>query len=296
MLPTFIVIGAQKAGTTSLWSYLDNHPEVFVSQNKEPKFFVPERSPSQDLAWYESLFADAGEAKARGECSTDYTVFPVYGGVPARIAALLPEVRLVYLMRHPIERMRSAYAYGLWVGSEHRPIDEALTTDSRYIFQSQYAMQIEQYLPHFPMAQILPVKSEDLRTNREEALRRIFSFIGVDPELRPANLQSEMNTAEGRTRPRRWARRAGDVILRTGIDRRLPARVESWIGNHLQHPLLREPIPESDMTPSPGVVDGLRRYLQRDLRDLQAMIGPEFDCWGLLDEATPAAAAPGQGD
>ncbi|MDE3085339.1 MAG: sulfotransferase domain-containing protein [Acidobacteriota bacterium] len=111
MLPTFIVIGARKSGTSSLWEYLKGHPGIFVpEEEKEPKFFVEERGWGAGLEWYEGLFAGAREDQARGELSTDYTAFPLYTGVPARMKALLPDVRLVYVMRDPIEHLRSAYA------------------------------------------------------------------------------------------------------------------------------------------------------------------------------------------
>ncbi len=283
MLPTFMVIGAQKAGTSSLWSYLDGHPEVFVTADKEPKFFVAEREFGRGTTWYESLFEGAEGAQARGECSTDYSVFPLYGGVPERIASVVPDIRLVYLMRDPIDRIRSAYAYALWSGVESRPIEEALVYDARYLYQSQYALQIEQYLAYFSLSKILLVKSEDLRTRRADTLRRIFSFIGVDPELMPANIRTELNTAEGRTKPRAWTRKVGDVLVRHEQALRRPMRrVGPYIERIAGHRIARQPIAPEELEMSAELVGRLTAYLRRDLAALRRLAGPGFDCWGRI--------------
>ena len=80
MLPTFIVIGAGKAGTTSLWGYLRDHPQVFMSDPKELDFFTVEHNWSKGVGWYEAHFADAGDAVARGEASGSYTNWPNFAG------------------------------------------------------------------------------------------------------------------------------------------------------------------------------------------------------------------------
>ncbi len=283
MLPTFIVIGAQKAGTSSLWEYLNEHPDVFVTLDKEPKFFVKERGWERGLLWYEGLFDTAGAAKARGEFSTDYTCFPIYSGVPARMASLVPDVKLIYLMRNPLERMRSAYAYGLWQGTETRTIGEALRVDARYHIQSQYALQIEQYADRFSPSQMLFVTSEDLRQQRRETMSRIFSFIGVDPTFVPANLVEDFNTAQGRTRPRPWARHLGDAIIKTHLDEHMPSSLESVIGRIGNHALARTDIHPSDVEVPDDLADALVRYLRHDLASLRNFMGPSFDCWGLSE-------------
>src|SRR5204863_2222453 len=85
MLPNFLIIGAQKSGTTSLYRYLQMHPDVFMPRNKEPDFFVAERNWPMGLDWYEAHFAAARDAIAIGEASTTYTMYPHYAGVPERV-------------------------------------------------------------------------------------------------------------------------------------------------------------------------------------------------------------------
>lgn len=278
VLPTFIVIGARKSGTSSLRIYMETHPDVFVAPEKEPKYFVEERGWPLGLAWYEGLFAGAGNAKARGEYSTDYTVFPVYAGVPERMAALLPDVRLIYVVRNPIDHMRSAFSYSMRIGTEARPIREALLNDARYMYECLYALQIEQYLKHFPLDQLLLLTAEDLRFKRQETMSRIFSFIGVDPGWVPPNLHEELNRSQ-RTVPRPWARRAGDVLIRTGLGERLPARVQQ-VG--MSRWGLREVQPD-ELVIDDDLKGRLVVYLQRDLEALRKWMGPSFDAWGLLE-------------
>lgn len=282
MLPTFIVIGAQKSGTSSLFAYMRTHPEVQVASEKEPKYFVKERAWSRGRTWYESLFDSAVPRQARGEFTPEYTTFPIYAGVPGRMAALVPEVRLIYLMRHPIRRMVSSYRHGLWAGVEVRPLRQALLEDARYIYPSMYALQVEQYLEHFPRSQILLVTAEDLRVRRVESLRRIFSFLDVDPDWIPPNVDETFNTSEGRTRPRRWARLVGDAMVRLGEDRRMPAVVERGLARVADHPVARAPIGSADLDLDDDTAQDLSACLRRDLRELKTFMDPSFDAWGLL--------------
>src|SRR5438477_619745 len=97
-LPTFVVIGAMKAGTVSLRHYLDEHPDVFLGRGGkfgEPNFFIAEGNWPRGRGWYESLFDGAGIAAAIGECSPSYTMAPAFRGVPERMAQLVPDPRLV---------------------------------------------------------------------------------------------------------------------------------------------------------------------------------------------------------
>src|SRR3972149_2256199 len=149
LLPNFLVIGAPKAGTTSLYHYLRLHPQVFMPATKELSFFVEQNNWPRGRAWYEEQFSGAVDAAAIGEASPRYTMYPQYAGVPARIADLLPDIRLIYLVRHPIERMRSHYLDHVIYGAEKAPIEKALLDNPLYLNASRYDLQIEQYMPHY---------------------------------------------------------------------------------------------------------------------------------------------------
>src|SRR5437879_4812348 len=150
-----------KAGTTSLYHYLRPHPEVFMPKTKELDFFVEEMNWSRGWTWYREQFEAApAHTKARGEASTAYAKAPRFRGVPVRIAATLPDVRLVYVIRNPIERIRSHYQHRVATGAEVRPLEAAVLENPIYVDYSRYAFQIEQFLEHFPREQLLVVRSE----------------------------------------------------------------------------------------------------------------------------------------
>ena len=183
-LPTFVVIGAMKAGTVSLCRYLDEHPDVFLGRGGmfgEPNFFVTERNWNRGRGWYESLFDGAGGAAAIGECSPTYTMAPAYSGVPERIAQVVPEARLVYVVRDPIARMQSMYMHQVSAGRERRRPEVALLDDDRYLAPSQYGLQLAAFLDHFDRSQVLVIASEVLRDRPREALSAVFGHLAVDP-------------------------------------------------------------------------------------------------------------------
>src|SRR5438105_5009487 len=201
VLPSFLVIGAPKTGTTSLHRYLGAHPQVFMSQTKELNFFVAELNWPLGPEWYEMQFKGSEDFVASGEASPRYAQYPMHRGVPDRIARMIPDVKLIYLIRHPVERIRSQYVQAVqsW---ETRPADEAVLTHPPYLDTSRYAMQLDQYLRHFRREQILVVESEKLLECRRETLVTIFRFIGVDPDFDGTGLDREHKRAVDAMLPR----------------------------------------------------------------------------------------------
>lgn len=278
MLPTFVIVGAQKAGTTSLWAYLDAHPEVFVCAGKEPGFFVEEITWSKGLAWYETLFAGAEGAKAIGEASTYYTMFPYFDGVPERIDAVLPGVRIIYIMRHPVERMRSGYVQLVEEGKERRPLREALLFDARYADISRYCMQIERYYRTFDESRILLLTAEELHDDRQETMARVCRFIGVDDTDIP-DVSGEFNRSEDKRAPRPLGRAA----FRLAMDERLPAPLRRRLFRVLSSPLATRPIGAEETRMDDDLRHRLEDVLRPDVERLRRYMGPSFTGWGLLD-------------
>jgi hypothetical protein len=142
-LPNFLVIEAMKAGTVSLHNYLAEHPDVFVGDGAtfgEPHFFVAEQNWPRGRGWYESLLDGADGTAAIGEGSPGSTWAHVYRGVPERIAQLIPQARLIYLVRDPVARMQSMYMHQVSAGRERRRVEAALL-DERYLWPSRYGFQ-----------------------------------------------------------------------------------------------------------------------------------------------------------
>lgn len=123
-LPNLIIIGAMKSGTTSLHHYLNLHPEICMSRQKELNFFIEERNWSRGIQWYKSHFE--AEAKIYGESSPNYTMYPIWKSVPERMFSVIPETKLIYIIRNPIEQIISHYVHKYAVGKENRSIEQAL--------------------------------------------------------------------------------------------------------------------------------------------------------------------------
>lgn len=279
VLPTFIIIGAAKSGTTSLWQYLRSHPDVYMAENKEPAFFVAEREWARGTDWYKSHFAATNGAKAVGEASTAYTMFPEYAGVAARMASVVPDARLIYLMRNPIDAVRSAYSYSLHLGTETRSLREAVLRDARYINWCRYALQVEQYLRHFPLPQLLLLTSERLRDEPAETISTISQFIGVDPQWQPPqNLRH--NASDDRRAPRTGWRLLGDVVVRSELVGR---HVPGWVGRLGESSITTRAITKDETAIDDDLRGRITDLLRADLERLREWLGPSFDAWGLLD-------------
>lgn len=193
-MPTLLVIGAMKCGTTALHRTLDLHPQIGMSRPKELNFFIGPDHPAapggegwargnwwRGMQWYAAQFAEG--TRARGESSPGYTS-PDHPEAAARIADVIPDVRLVYLVRDPIDRAVSQYEHHRGDGTETRHIAEALLDPaSQYIARSRYHERLMPYLAHFPPGQILVVTQEDLRDHPASTLRRICAHVGVDTAI-----------------------------------------------------------------------------------------------------------------
>jgi Sulfotransferase domain len=289
-LPDFVVIGAMKAGTTSLFEYLRVHPDVFMSPIKEVDFFVREINWSRGLEWYARQFERGRAATAVGEASPSYTKYPEYAGVPERMVRLLPDARLIYLVRDPIERIRSHYQHRAMTGSEAAPIDVAVLHDPRYIDGSRYAMQLERYLRWYPRDRILLIDSEELKDDRVATMRRVHRFLGVDPGFVAPTIEREYYRTEERAGYPSyvwWLRRHLKRVvppskrwwLRRSLNRRLPdGHVPSPNGRNHGSPH-QENVPRA--TIDPALRERLVEMLREDVMRLRAHMSQELDGWGI---------------
>ena len=274
MLPTFVVIGAPKCGTTSLHRYLATHPEVFMSEPKELDFFVRDRGWRRGLAWYEERFAPAGDARARGESSPGYTLHPHWPSMPDRMAALLPEARLVYLVRDPVDRAISHFANSWRRGDERRPIVRALRENRLYLDGSRYAFQIERYLEHFPRERILILRAEDLLEDRRATVRRVLRFIGVEGSWTAPDLDQLHNTSAGQSGGLRWAVRLRRSPAYRRVRHLLPARLRREVTR-----LITRQLPPGALEVPAEIREELRTELADDIARFRAIAGEEVGEW-----------------
>jgi len=209
MLPNFLLIGAGKSGTSSLHAYFQQHPDIYMSPVKEPNFFAldgkPPLYPTEQIAravvypqiWrledYEAQFTFHAGQKAVGESSTWYLNSPV---APAAIRSLIPEARLIAILRDPIERAFSAFLMSRRIGLEpETDLAAALAKQADrqtgydygldYLTPGLYAHHLKRYLEHFSADQLEIVFHEDFVADEAAVLARLFRFLGVDPDFRP---------------------------------------------------------------------------------------------------------------
>jgi hypothetical protein len=236
-LPNLIVIGGLKCGTTSLHHYLTLHPEIAMSRPKELNFFVAELNWELGRNWYASHFDPA--ARVRGETSPHYTNRPRFEGVAERMRSIVPEARIVYMVRDPLDRMLSHYLHNLGGGYDDRPLAEALADDrSAYWQRSRYAYQLEPYLEAYGPDQIAVVAREELLRERAATMRLVYAFAGVDPAFSSPEFEREWETgaAKGSGGFRlmdRAVRLPGLRALDRNFDR-LPERLR-WLVERLVH-------------------------------------------------------------
>jgi hypothetical protein len=207
MLPSFLLIGAMKSGTTTLYWYLREHPDVFMTSPKEPNFFNDHWH--RGVGWYERLFAGAGAARARGEASVRYTSYPQDPECPSRIASVIPDVRLLYVVRNPIARMRSHYLHEVAARREWLPVEQALR-------------ETPIYLDHFPAGQLLVVRAEDLFRDPSLVLPMVYGFIGVDPFSGPRGPGRRDNETTQRFQLPVVVRRGIGLAVRADLYRHVP--------------------------------------------------------------------------
>lgn len=201
-MPDFIIVGAQKAGTSSLFKYCRQHPQINMCWLKEVHYF--DKNFHQGVDWYRSNFPvswGSPEDSVVGEATPYYLIHPQ---TPKRIHDLLPMAKLIVLLRDPVERAISHYYYEIKNGREHLPIDVALMTEEErlkdewekmlkdgsylspdhqnfsYKQRGIYIDQLENYFKYFSQDQVLIIDSQELFSTPSKALCDVFDFLGVE--------------------------------------------------------------------------------------------------------------------
>jgi hypothetical protein len=277
-LPNLVVVGAAKAGTTSLHNYLDLHPDIVMSQDKEMRFFTDPDCRSW-LGRYQDYFP-AG-TRYRGESTPQYTKWPLFPGVADRIAELAPDARLIYLVRDPVARSIAEYVeeatWGVMSGDIDAHLADADAAYNRLVAPSRYATQLRELYRRIDPDRVLVVDLDALADRPDESLAGIFAFLDLPPieldeeALRPQNAYGSKGVLPG------WYR----ALRRPALIRlvhRLPTErlsaLRAFVRNRVSRPVQR---PE----PRDETLERLREVLAPEVADLRAMTGLELRGWSV---------------
>ncbi|VAW40998.1 hypothetical protein MNBD_GAMMA01-793 [hydrothermal vent metagenome] len=194
----FIVVGAQKSGTTSLYQYLKCHPEIFLPDKKELEFFYRDELFSRGYDWYiDTFFKDATNDSKIGEVSPQYMFDE---SIPYRIKSCCPDVKVIMILRSPIERAYSHYKMSCRRSLEDRSFSEVvesyinrdgtdgdkiscLDPNHEYIRFGEYGRILSEYLKYFERNKILIIFTDDLKRNAQSVMNSVFGFIGVSGDF-----------------------------------------------------------------------------------------------------------------
>ena len=296
-LPNFLIIGAAKAGTTSLYRYLEQHREIFMSEFKEPRFFALENDsldyhgpndPSahceyKTLDAYRTLFSAVSDEVAIGEASTLYLYHP---DAAARIRHYVPDMKLIAVLRHPVEQAYSNFVFLRRDGREPcEDFREALALESHrknqlrwgplwhYTGRGFYGEQLERYFERFERSQIRIFLYEDLRRDPVALCQQIFDFLGVAPDFAP-DVSVDFNVSGLPRSPRLHRFLLQPQRLRTALGRLLPEaskrRLSFWIQRQ-------------NLARAPAIDPALRAELCAIFRDdvtkLEGLIERDLSSW-----------------
>jgi hypothetical protein len=286
--PNLFIIGAMKSGTTSLHEYLDTHPQIAMSQEKEPGYFVEELGLHKGEEWYLSRWAELnGQHRYRGESSTHYTKLPIFQGVPERLFRFNPQARLIYVMRNPFDRVVSHYWHALrdqYHGGELRPLLKAVKDDPGYLAFSDYATQLEPYFERFGRGAVHTLTFEALIEDRQREVDRIYGWLGL-----PAHAIGEQTARAHNQKPDDVTAVAGAGILNRiqyssawdRISPHVPGWMKNWAKKQAYRPVADQEV-EKDIPRLREAIAGLQL---RQIDRLTRLLGRDFPEWRAADRS-----------
>lgn len=273
--PTFLVIGAPKCGTTTVCDLIGDHPNVYMTTPKEPHYFSRLTKYRELRPWYISLFEDCDSCEAAGEGSTSYSHPHRIDFVAPRIRDVLPDCRLIYMVRHPIRRLESDWKMRLREGRVPESINEAADEHASLITFGLYWKHLQTYRKNFPDEQLLVIFLEDFAEHPGRELRRILRHIGVDPSPAPDDPDRRRNATE-------QYRKKGTLAA---LIRRFPGydRLRQTVPERIVE--LSKSVLTDEFNPSPDwdgeALSLVRDYFREDSRKLLRHCGKSPEFWDL---------------
>jgi hypothetical protein len=205
-----LIIGSMKSGTTSIFNYLSQHPQIAGSRRKEPNFFSDDENWNKGFEWYLQEWQDWNPQKHKIalEATINYTKYPVYPNAAERIYQLTDRAnfKFIYVMRNPIERIESQYTYELGTPNKDKRItflskkDKSIEIeiDEEILETSKYAKQLDEYYKLFPKDTILIINFDDFKNNTRSVLKKICQFFDVNENYEFKNIEIIHNPTANR--------------------------------------------------------------------------------------------------
>ena len=280
-LPNFIIIGAADSEAAMLGEQLARQTGVIMSTPKEPNFFSDDNVYAMGLDWYVSLFAFLGPGEICGEASVNYTCLPAGHQTVRRMKAVVPKARLIYVMRHPVERLIAHYIREWTKRTLSGDIHAALNDHPQLISCSRYAYQLEPFLNAYGADNILPVFYENMQRNPQEILETVCAFIGYGDTPRWISALNTPHTAQEQIRksPLRDAIAGNSIVSAIG-HALVPKGVREWA----QKPWKMAAPPELTRQESAR----LKRIFNEELQTLGKWLGINLDCDRFRDQVALA--------
>lgn len=273
MLVDFMMIGAQKSGTTSIASQLEAHPEICFCKIKEPGFFHQTPLWQTQLDEYHQLFSPEN-GQLCGEASTMYTFLPEWPDTPARLHDYNPNLKLIYVMRQPVDRIISHYTHN-WVRNFVTDAPEKVVlSDPTYVNRSRYAVQIRPYIELFGRENILLLIFEEYVRDQIDSLQQIGAFLGID----------STSFLDADTEPKHKS--VGETYLkyegaRLLVRSKLFKQVRDYIPASLRYAVRRPLSNKIKQKPafSPELKKLLWRLVQDDVTQIEAYLNRDLPQW-----------------
>ncbi|MEE2757759.1 MAG: sulfotransferase [Myxococcota bacterium] len=266
-LPDFCIIGSQKAGTSSLWHVLRQHPDLYLPEKKELNFFFLDGEFKKGLNHYSSYFREANPGQKCGEASPGYLCHP---RSPERLARALPQAKLIVILRDPVQRAYSQYWDNRrWLAEGHsfaehlrKPIHQVFKAGrTNYFSRGCYSIYLKRFLTHFKRDNLLILWFSDLKDDPHGVYKQCFRFLGIDDtvdvsaHLKPRNSRSVFKNPFYKF-----------VFHRPRLSRLLPSFIKRLLRFGRQLPFKPEPLPDE-------IELRLREFYQPFDRELEKLIG-----------------------
>ena len=287
MLPNFIIVGAPKAGTTSLYHYLSEHPQIFMSEPKELNFFSKEEIIEQglyyqdfkakDLEGYKKLFDKATDRMAVGEGSVSYLF---YSDTPNKIKETIPDVKIIILLRDPVSRGFSHYLMDYRMGLVALPYEEIVYKKSQHKYQDLYYQQyvelglyyeqVKRYIDTFGKEKVKIYLQEDLRTDTEKVILDLYNFLEIDNSYMVDTAQQHniFSMPKNKLIHKLYASHRVRSIAKTLFPNNLKEKVKNIFFERKKKPKLDQKLKED-----------LSKLYSEDIQKLEQLIGRDLSTW-----------------